>query len=121
MKTIIRATGLRQATEAQRAASRRYGRDEMHLVASAPRGISYPIIRPLARLIDQLNYGACVGCSITELVESVYGVPPCLSWLRAWTEARRVDGTLNNTEVGTYFTSAIEVLSTRGMDKEEPT
>ena len=119
METIIRATGLKQATEAQRAACRRYGKDGMHLVAATAAAIAYPIIRPLARLIDQLNYGACAGCSITELVESVYGVPPYLSWSRMWTEARRIDGNLKNIDVGTYFTSAVQALTERGIDKEE--
>jgi len=113
---IQRATGLLRATEAQRGAVRLYG------VGAMPDdpALSYPIQQDIARLIDQESTPACAGCTGVEVVEAVLGVPPNLSWVRLWTDARRRDGNITRYGYGTYFTSVIDSLVNRGLDVEEP-
>lgn len=112
---IRRSTGLRPATDAQRVRVRKY------LGAAVPRlTLTYPIIQPIARIIDQDPRPACVGCTMCACGEAVFGIPPHLSWVRIWTDARRRDHNIGGYDDGTWFTSAIDSVMTRGFDPEEP-
>jgi len=88
--------------------------------ASPTRAVSYPVQQPIARIIDQGNLGACVGCAMCAGAEAALGIPPRLSWVRIWTDARRRDGNIGGDEDGTWFTSAIQSAMLRGFDPEEP-
>jgi len=110
---IVRATGLRRATERQQRSATRY------VGASATRAVSYPVQQPIARIIDQGNLGACVGCAMCAGAEAVLGIPPRISWVRLWTDARRRDGNITGNEDGTWFASAIQSAMIRGFDPEE--
>lgn len=111
----MRATGLRRATNEQRAAVPQY---------TGPRGdtarsLGGYVQQPIARIIDQGNLPSCVGCAMCAGAEAVLGIPPRLSWVRIWTDARRRDGSLADPDNGTWFSSAIESVTKRGLDPEE--
>jgi hypothetical protein len=54
------------------------------------------------------------------IAEAAIGIPPHLSWVRIWTDARSRDGSLKDTDAGTWFSSAVESVTKRGLDPEEP-
>lgn len=117
MTIIRRPTGLRQSTDALRARVTPYGK-----ALALPRRttLTYPILQNLARVLDQLILPACVGTTACACGEAVYGIPPHLSWVRLWADARLRDGDLHDPELGTWFSSAIESIMVRGFDREEP-
>ena len=113
MTILVRATGLRRATERQQMVAARY------VGASPTRAVSYPVQQPIARIIDQGSLGACVGCAMCAGAEAALGIPPRLSWVRLWTDARRRDGNISGNDDGTWFASAIQSAMLRGFDPEE--
>lgn len=115
----MRATGLRRATLEQIRAARNY-RHAASLPELRTLGLQTTVVQPIARIIDQGSLPACVGCAMCAGAEAALVIPPHLSWVRIWTDARRRDGELRDDSLGTWFSSAIESVLRRGLDPEEP-
>jgi hypothetical protein len=117
---IRRATGLRQATTDQRLLVEMYTHAKLRKLPTLIGAAAGMVQQQIARIIDQGSLPACVGCAMCAGVEAVLGIPPHRSWVRIWTDARRRDGELHDPDRGTWFSSAIESVTKRGLDSEEP-
>lgn len=86
-------------------------------VRKADGGNEVTAFQAVLRVHDQQK-GSCVGDALTGRIEPHIGY--ALSGVGLWTDARRIQGNLNDPDTGTDFLTALKSLQTRGVEQYVP-